>query len=111
MYAKGMTTRDIQSHLYDIYGAEISPATVSNMTARVQPLVAEWRTRPLQSIYSIVYIDGLRYKVRADGRIKDKCVYGVMGVDIEGYKEMLGLWIFDTRSAASTRVEKGQKVG
>ena len=101
MYAKGMTTRDIQSHLYDIYGAEVSPTTISNMTHRVQPLVEEWRTRPLQSIYAIVYIDGLHYKVRADGRIKEKCVYGVMGVDIEGYKEMLGLWIFDTEGAKS----------
>ena len=101
MYSKGMTTRDIQSHLYDIYGAEVSPTTVSNMTARVQPLVEEWRNRPLQSIYPIIYIDGIRYKVRADGRIKEKCVYGVMGVDIEGYKEMLGLWIFDTEGAKS----------
>ena len=101
MYAKGMTTRDIQSHLYDIYGAEVSPTTVSNMTARVQPLVEEWRSRPLQSIYTIVYIDGLRYKVRADGRIKEKCVYGVMGIDLEGMKEMLGLWIFDTEGAKS----------
>ena len=101
MYAKGMTTRDIQSHLYDIYGAEVSPTTVSNMTARVQPLVEEWRSRPLQSLYSIVYIDGRRYKVRADCRIKEKCVYGVMGIDIEGYKEMLGLWIFDSEGAKS----------
>jgi len=93
MYAKGMTTRDIQSHLTDIYGAEISPQTISNMTDKVTPLVEEWRNRPLQSVYAIVYIDGIRYKVRADGRICDKCVYGVMGIDLEGNKDLLGLWI------------------
>ncbi|MHC4534255.1 MAG: IS256 family transposase [Planctomycetota bacterium] len=69
MYAKGMTVRDIQSHLCDIYGAEISPQSISNLTAKVSPLVEEWRSRPLQSVYAIVYIDGIRYKVRADGRI------------------------------------------
>ncbi len=62
MYAKGMTTRDIQSHLLDIYGAEVSPTTVSNMTARVQPLVEEWRNRPLQSVYAVVYLDGIRVR-------------------------------------------------
>ena len=63
------------------------------MTSRVTPLVEEWRDRPLESIYTIMYIDGIRYKVRTDGRIKDKCVYGVMGIDLEGHKELLGLWI------------------
>ena len=99
MYAKGMTTRDIQSHLADIYGAEVSPQSISNMTDKVTPLVEEWRNRPLQSVYAIVYIDGIRYKVRADGRIVDKCVYGVMGIDLEGQKDLLGLWIFDSESA------------
>lgn len=99
MYAKGMTVRDIQSHLADIYGAEISPQSISNLTAKVSPLVEEWRSRPLQPVYAIVYIDGIRYKVRADGRILDKCVYGVMGIDLDGQKDLLGRWIFDSESA------------
>ena len=94
-----MTVRDIQSHLEDIYGASVSPQSISNLTAKVSPLVEEWRSRPLQSVYAIIYIDGIRYKVRTDGRIVDKCVYGVMGIDLEGQKDLLGLWIFDSESA------------
>jgi len=69
MYAKGMTIRDIQSHLDDIYGAEVSPQAISKMTDKVTPLVEEWRNRPLQSIYAIVVIVRIRYKMRTDGRI------------------------------------------
>lgn len=99
MYAKGMTVRDIAEHLVDIYGAAVSPQTISHMTDRVMPLVVEWRNRPLMEVYPIIYIDGIRYKVREDGRIKTKCVYGVVGIDLDGYKELLGLWIFDTETA------------
>jgi len=99
MYAKGMTVRDIQSHLEDIYGAEISPQTISNMTDRVLPVLEEWRNRMLEEIYAVVYIDGLRYKVRDNGIIKTKTVYGVIGIDLEGNKDILGLWIGDTESA------------
>ena len=99
MYAKGMTVRDIQSHLEDIYGAEISPQTISNMTDRVLPVLEEWRNRMLEEIYAVVYIDGLRYKVRDNGVIKSKTVYGVIGIDLEGKKDVLGLWIGDTESA------------
>lgn len=99
MYAKGMTVRDIQSHLEDIYGAEISPQTISNMTDRVLPVLEEWRNRILEEIYAMVYIDGLRYKVRDNGIIKTKTVYGVIGIDLEGNKDILGLWIGDTESA------------
>lgn len=109
MYAHGMTVRDIQSHLYDIYGAEISPQTISNMTDRILPLLDEWRNRALKEIYSIVYIDGQRFsvlplvggttKVRSDGTVKDKTVYTFLGIDIEGNKEILGLWISETETA------------
>jgi transposase-like protein len=98
MYARGMTVRDIQSHLEDIYGASISAQTISNMTDRILPKVEEWRSRPLKEIYSIVYIDGQRYKVRSDGQVKDKTVYGVLGIDLEGRKELLGLWISETEN-------------
>ncbi len=99
MYAKGMTVRDIQSHLEDIYGAEISTQTISNMTDRILPKVEEWRNRPLKEIYSILYIDGQRFKVRSDGQVKEKTVYTVLGIDIEGNKDILGLWISETESA------------
>lgn len=99
MYAKGMTVRDIQSHLEDIYGADISPQTISNMTDRVLPVLEEWRNRMLEEIYAVVYIDGIRYKVRDNGVIKSKTVYGVIGIDLEGKKDVLGLWIGDTESA------------
>jgi len=99
MYAKGMTVRDIQSHLDDIYGAELSPQTISNMTDRVLPLLEEWRNRSLEEIYSVLYIDGIRYKVRDNGVIKSKTVYGVVGIDLEGRKDVLGLWISETENA------------
>ena len=99
MYAKGMTVRDIRSHLEEIYGASISPQTISKITDRVLPKVEEWRNRPLQELYSIVYIDGQRYKVRCDGQVKDKTVYVVMGIDMDGHKDILGLWISETESA------------
>jgi len=99
MYAKGMTVRDIQSHLEDIYGASISAQTISNITDRIIPMIEEWRNRPLKEIYSIAYIDGQRYKVRSDGKVKDKTVYGVMGIDLEGMKDLLGLWIGETENS------------
>jgi len=99
MYAKGMTVRDIQSHIEEIYGGEISAQTISNITDRVLPLVEEWRNRQLQEVYAITYIDGIRYKVRSNGTVKDKTVYGMIGIDLEGNKDVLGLWIAETESA------------
>ena len=69
------------------------------MTDEVKALVEQWRNRPLEAVYAIVYIDGIKYKVKIEGRIREKCVYGVMGINLDGQKEMLGLWIFDTESA------------
>jgi transposase-like protein len=99
MYAKGMTVRDIQSHLEDIYNASISAQTISNITDRVLPQVAEWRDRQLEPIYAIIYIDGHRYRVRKDGRVQDRTVYAVLGIDLEGQKDILGLWISGVESA------------
>ena len=99
MYAKGMTVRDIQSHIEEIYGGEISAQTISNITDRVLPFVEEWRNRQLKEVYAITYIDGIRYKVRSNGTVKDKTVYGMIGIDLEGNKDVLGLWIAETESA------------
>ena len=99
MYARGMSVRDIQSHLEVIYGASISTQTISNMTDSILPAVEEWRNRGLKPVYSIVYIDGQRFKVRSEGVVKDKTVYTVLAIDLEGNKDLLGLWIAETESA------------
>lgn len=99
MYAKGMTVRDIQSHLEDIYNASISAQTISNITDRILPQVEEWRDRQLKPIYAIIYIDGHRYRVRKDGRVQDRTVYAVLGIDLEGQKDILGLWISGVESS------------
>lgn len=99
MYAKGMTVRDIQSHLEDLYEASISAQTISNITDRILPQVEEWRNRQLESIYAIVYIDGHRYRVRTDGRVQDRTVYAVLGIDLSGQKDLLGLWVSGSENA------------
>jgi transposase-like protein len=99
MYAKGMTVRDIQSHLEDIYDASISTQTISNITDRILPQVEEWRNRQLEPIYSIVYIDGHRYRVRIDGRVQDRTVYAVLGINLSGRKDILGLWVSGSENA------------
>lgn len=99
MYAKGMTVRDIQSHLEDIYDASISAQTISNITDRILPQVEEWRNRQLEPIYAIVYMDGHRYRVRDEGRVQDRTVYAVLGIDLEGNKELLGLWLSGSENA------------
>lgn len=99
MYAKGMTTRDINAHMADIYGVDISAAMVSSITDKVLPLVHEWQTRPLSALYPIVYLDGVHFKVRQDGRIVTKCAYIILGITDAGMKEILGIWINDAEGA------------
>ena len=82
LYARGMTTRDIQAHLEEIYGVEISPTLVSQVTKAVAEDVEQWQTRPLDDIYPIVYLDAIRIKVRQDGRVINKAVYLAIGVNI-----------------------------
>jgi transposase-like protein len=99
MYAKGMSTRDIQAHIYDIYGYEISPETVSNITDSVIEKAREWQARPLQAVYPIVFMDGLVVKMRNEGHVRKMTVYAVIGVDLEGNKDCLGLYVAETESA------------
>lgn len=99
MYAKGMTTRDIQAHVRELYGAEISPTTVSNITEKVMAEAEEWQSRPLKKIYSIVYLDAIHYKVKEDGTIISKASYTCFGIDLEGNKEVLGIWIGECEGA------------
>jgi putative transposase len=99
MYAKGMTTRDINEHMQEIYGVSISSDMVSSITDKVQPLIEEWQSRPLDALYPVVYCDGVHFKVRDNGKIVSKCAYILLGVSAEGSKEVLGIWIGESEGA------------
>jgi len=99
MYAKGMTTRDIQAHIDDIYGYELSPETISNITDKVLEKAREWQARPLKELYSIVFMDAMFLKMRTEGHVRNVAVYAIVGIDFEGVKEVLGLWIAETESS------------
>jgi len=99
MYAKGLTTRDINSYMNDIYGVDISASMVSSITDKVIPLIKEWQSRPLSRIYPIIYLDGIHFKVRENGKIVSKCAYVVLGINNEGIKEILGIWVGENEGA------------
>lgn len=92
LYARGMSTREIQGHLQDIYGVEVSPTLISNVTDAVLEEVKAWQGRPLDPVYPIVYLDALYVKIRDGGHIQNRAIYVVIGVNLEGNKEVLGLW-------------------
>ena len=92
MYARGMTTRDIQGHLQEIYGVEVSPTLISNVTDAVVEEVKAWQNRPLDAVYPILYLDALHVKIRDAGHVQNRAIYVAMGVRLEGNKEVLGLW-------------------
>lgn len=95
LYAKGVSTRDIQATLQDLYGVEVSAATVSTVTDKVWGLVEAWQNRPLQAIYPIVYLDAIHLKLRRDGKVQNTAIYIVLGVDLEGGRDVLGHWVGD----------------
>lgn len=99
LYARGMSTRDIQAHVGELYGIEISPELVSAVTAAVLEEVAAWQNRPLEPVYAIVYFDALRVKIRDEGLVRNKAVYLAIGITNAGDKEILGLWIEQTEGA------------
>jgi putative transposase len=99
MYARGMTVRDIQGHLEDVYGVEVSPDLISKVTSAVVEDVAAWQNRPLDAVYPIVYLDALVVKVRDQGVVRNKSVYIALGVTLAGAKEVLGLWIEQNEGA------------
>ncbi len=99
MYARGMSTREIQGHLRELYGIEVSPDLVSAVTDAVLDEVAEWQNRPLEALYPLVFLDALRVKVRDEGTVRNKAVYVALGVRADGTKEVLGLWIEQTEGA------------
>jgi len=100
MYSKGMNQRDIEDSIREIYGAEVSQPLVSKITDKILPEVNEWQNRPLDALYPIVYFDGIVFKSRKDNQIINKCVYSVLGIDMEGHKDILGCWIGENEGAS-----------
>lgn len=99
LYARGLTVREIQGHLKDLYGVEVSPDLISRVTDAVLEEVGEWQGRPLDACYPIVFFDALRLKIRDEGLVKNKAVYVALAIDAEGHKHVLGLWIEQTEGA------------
>jgi len=99
LYAKGMTTRDIAEHLTATYGASVSHETIANITDAINEQVKEWRNRPLDEVYPIVYVDAIRLRIRDGGAVRIKACHLVVGVDVDGVKRVLGMWIEQTEGA------------
>jgi transposase-like protein len=99
MYARGMSVREIQGHLLELYGLQVSPDLISTITDEVLAEVEQWQNRPLEAMYPIVYFDALRLKIRDEGTVKNKAVYLALGIRADGGKEVLGLWIEQTEGA------------
>ncbi len=99
MSAKGMTTSDIEAHIKDIYGLECSDTTISRITDKILPVVREWQSRPLEEIYAVVFMDAIHFHVRSEGQIIKKAVYIAIGINMDGQKEVLGMWVGENESA------------
>lgn len=99
MYAKGMTTGDIEAHIHDIYGVDVSDTTVSRITDKILPVAKEWQQRPLEAVYAVVFLDAIHYHVRSEGHIVKKAVYIAIGIDLDGHKDVLGMWVGENESA------------
>ena len=100
LYSKGMSTRDIEAHINDIYGVDVSPSLISKITDKLLPQISEWQSRPLERVYPIVYLDAIHFKVKHENRIINKAAYTVLGINSEGYKDILGIWIGENESAS-----------
>lgn len=100
LYARGMSTRDIETQIRELYGVNVSDATISNVTSRVHTLVAEWQSRPLSPIYFVVWMDGIVFKVRQNGKVINKTIYLAVGLNDQGFKEVLGMWLGESESAS-----------
>ena len=99
MYSRGMTTRDIQSHLEERYGVDVSPTLISNVTEAVMEEVVNWQNRPLNPVYPVLYLDALYVKIRENGQVQNRAVYVAVALNMDGGKEVLGLWVSETEGA------------
>jgi len=100
LYARGMSVRDIELQIRDIYGYTISDATISNITSKIQAHITEWQSRPLSPVYFVVWMDGIVFKVRQNGKVINKTIYLAVGLNSEGFKEVLGMWLGESESAS-----------
>ena len=100
MFGLGMSYKDIQKHVEDLYGLEMSSGTLNAVTDKILPELQQWRERPLESVYPIVWLDAIHYKVKVDGRYISQAVYTLLGLNIEGKKEILGLHLSDNEGAS-----------
>jgi putative transposase len=100
LYARGMSVRDIELQIRDIYGYNISDATISTITSKVQAHISEWQSRPLAAVYFVVWMDGIVFKVRQNGKVINKTIYLAVGLNTEGHKEVLGMWLGENESAS-----------
>jgi len=99
LYSHGMSLRDISAHIKEMYDTDISAATLSSITDKIIPLVKEWQNRPLDPLYCIVWLDAMYYKVKEEGRVVNRCVYNILGINIEGRKDLLGTYISESEGA------------
>lgn len=99
LYARGMSYSDIEAHMLEIYGLEVGKAKISEITDKVLPVLSQWQSRRLESVYAFCYLDAIHFKVRDQGRVVSKAVYNVIGVDLEGQKDLLGLYLSEKESA------------
>lgn len=99
MYAKGMTTGDIEAHIREIYGLDVSDTTISRVTDKILPVVKEWQMRPLEETYAVVFMDAVHFYVRSEGQIIKKAVYVAIGVKMDGIRDVLGMWVGENESA------------
>ena len=99
MYAKGMTTADIEAHIREIYGISVSDSTISRVTDKILPVVKEWQSRPLESVYPVVFMDAIHFHVRSEGQVIKKAVYIAIGIGLDGIKDVLGMWVGENESA------------
>jgi putative transposase len=99
LYARGLSVREIQAHLQEIYGTQVSPDLISTVTDAVLDEVRAWQARPLEALYPIVYLDALQVKIKTDGRVVNKAIYLAIGINLQGHKEVLGLWVAQSEGA------------
>ncbi len=99
LYAAGMSYSDVREHVLEIYGTDISEATISAVTDKLLPIIAEWRSRPLESVYPILFLDAMYFKMREEGKVVTKILYNILGINQSGYKEILGFYLADGEGA------------
>jgi transposase-like protein len=99
MYAKGMTTADMESHVRDMYGIDISDSTTGRITDKILPVVKDWQIRPLESVYAVLFMDAIHFHVRSEGQIVKKAVYVAIGVGLDGRRDVLGMWVGENESS------------